>query len=128
MKKKTVALWAVVALIMVALLIGIIFTGSDEEGVADLVEAEESLEHLDEAVDLVTDAGLAREGGVRQVFGHLRGVDAHVFGDSRRGDMLLALLLQRLDEGEVGGHPPEHRNWNYFAFVCHKSSIYTRQK
>ena len=37
MKKKTVALWAVVALIMVALLIGIIFTGSDEEG-ADISE------------------------------------------------------------------------------------------
>ena len=51
MKKKTVALWAVVALIMVALLIGIIFTGSDEEG-ADISETmQDAVLHENDKID-----------------------------------------------------------------------------
>lgn len=51
MKKKTIAVWAVVALIMVALLIGIIFTGSDEEG-ADISETmQDAVLHENDKID-----------------------------------------------------------------------------
>lgn len=51
MKKKTVALWAVVALIMVALLIGIIFTGSDEEGAEISETMQDAVLHENDKID-----------------------------------------------------------------------------